>query len=259
MLEAKLTQGSVLKKVIEALKDLVNEANFNCDDHGIKVQAIDPSHVALISLLLKADGFEPYRCDRHLTLGLSLLSLNKILKCSGNDDSIVLKADDEAQTLGLTFSSQNETRVSEFDLRLINLDADDFGIPETKYDTVITMSSAEFFKICRDLSTLSDSIVIEVSKGSIKFGASGETGNGSTCIKPGNSSIDNDTVETVIRCASPITLRFAVKYLLSFAKATPLSPTVSLNISEGLPILIEYPINDMGHLQYFLAPKIDDE
>ena len=41
---------------------------------GISLQNMDSSHVALCSLKLKNDeqGFENYRCDRNLTLGLNL-------------------------------------------------------------------------------------------------------------------------------------------------------------------------------------------
>ncbi|KAJ9064422.1 proliferating cell nuclear antigen [Entomophthora muscae] len=259
MLEAKLIQGSVLKKVVDALKELVNEANFDCNDSGIQLQAMDQSHVALVSLLLRADGFDPYRCDRHLTLGISLVSLTKILKCSGNDDYITIKADDAGETLNLTFGSQKEDRISEFDLKLMSIDSDHLGIPDTKYDTVITMSSTEFMRICRDLSTISDSVTLDVSKGGIRFSTSGEHGNGSVFIKPGSSVDEDDSSTTTIRCGNPVSLKFALKYLLNFTKATPLSSTVTLSILENVPILVEYPIGDMGYLQFYLAPKIDEE
>ena len=64
MFEARLVQGSLLKKVLEAIKDLVTDANFDCSPTGFSLQAMDSSHVALVALMLKADGFEHYRCDR---------------------------------------------------------------------------------------------------------------------------------------------------------------------------------------------------
>jgi len=39
----------------------------------------------------------------------------------------------------------------------MDIDSDHLGIPETSYDAVVKMSSAEFQRICRDLSTLSES------------------------------------------------------------------------------------------------------
>jgi len=51
---------------------------------------MDSSHVALVSFHLDESGFSSYRCDRQITLGLSIENLSKILKCAANDDSITL-------------------------------------------------------------------------------------------------------------------------------------------------------------------------
>lgn len=37
MFEARLTSSAVLKKVLDAIKDLLNEATFDCSDSGIQV------------------------------------------------------------------------------------------------------------------------------------------------------------------------------------------------------------------------------
>jgi proliferating cell nuclear antigen PCNA len=72
MFEARLIEGSLLKKVMEAIKDLLNEASWDCSGNGMCLQAMDSSHVALVSLMLKSEGFENYRCDRNLSLGINL-------------------------------------------------------------------------------------------------------------------------------------------------------------------------------------------
>lgn len=73
MFEARLAQGSMLKKVIDSIKDLVENGNIECQESGITLQAMDSSHVALVALQLKKDGFEPYRCDRNISLGLNMV------------------------------------------------------------------------------------------------------------------------------------------------------------------------------------------
>ena len=72
MFEARLVQGSLLKKVLEAIKDLLNEGSFDCADSGILLQAMDNSHVSLVSLSLRKEGFDKYRCDRNLVMGMNL-------------------------------------------------------------------------------------------------------------------------------------------------------------------------------------------
>ena len=38
MFEARLTQGNALKLIIDAMKDLVQDANFECSDSEMSVQ-----------------------------------------------------------------------------------------------------------------------------------------------------------------------------------------------------------------------------
>lgn len=83
MFEARLAQGNVLKRLAEALKELVEKANFEITKEGIRLQAMDSSHVCLVHLELTADGFDFYRCDRPMQMGLDVGNLVKVLKCSG--------------------------------------------------------------------------------------------------------------------------------------------------------------------------------
>lgn len=40
---------------------------------------MDNSHVALVSVMLKASGFENYRCDRSMPLGINVRPLSALL------------------------------------------------------------------------------------------------------------------------------------------------------------------------------------
>ena len=75
MFEARLVQGSLIKKIVEAMKDLVTDANIDCSASGLSMQAMDSSHVSLCALLMRSDGFDHFRCDRNISLGISLGSL----------------------------------------------------------------------------------------------------------------------------------------------------------------------------------------
>lgn len=70
------------------------------------VQAMDSSHVSLVALVLNSEGFEHYRCDRSMSLGLNLASIAKVLKCAGNDDSVTLKGEDDSDTVSFVFENE---------------------------------------------------------------------------------------------------------------------------------------------------------
>ncbi|KAK4685731.1 proliferating cell nuclear antigen, partial [Tremellales sp. Uapishka_1] len=328
MLEARIKQASVLKKLLDAIKELVTDGNLDCTDEGIALQAMDNSHVALVSLKLVAEQFEQYRCDRNMPLGVNLQSLTKILKCAKDNDVVTLKAADDADSLGLVFESPKEDRVGEYEMKLMDIDQEHLGIPDTQYDATVTMSSAEFQRICRDLAALGESVKIEASKEGVRFSSEGEVGTGSVLLKqtagkdraaPKKSGaaskvkrdpdeedeeeeeeeeeedkpeVDeegeeeqeegdkskkrktangkpkaakkakkddtSDEVGVSIILEKQVCLTFSLKYLTNFAKSAPLCKEVSLNMSNEVPLLVQFDF-EQGSLQFFLAPKISDE
>jgi proliferating cell nuclear antigen len=258
MFEARLTNGSILKKLIESLKDLVNDANIDCSEEGLSIQAMDSSHVSLCAVALRADGFDHFRCDRDISLGFSSANLSKILKCADNGDVITLKAEDTADSLTLMFESANQDRISDFELKLMDIDADHLGIPDTEYKTTIRMPSAEFQRIIRDLQVLGDTCVISCTKEGVRFSVTGDLGTGNVLVRA-NAGVDKDEKDqVVIEMDEPVELTFALRYLNFFTKATTLGPVVVISMSPDVPIVVEYPIEQIGHIKYYLAPKIDD-
>jgi len=119
MFEARLVQGKIFKQIIEAIKDLVTSANFDCSQDEIGMQAMDSSHVSLVQISLRSTGFDHFRCDRTLALGVNSANLSKILKCAGNEDVLTLKSEDKAENLTLMFESPSQDRISDFGMFLI--------------------------------------------------------------------------------------------------------------------------------------------
>jgi len=259
MFQAKLHQAGLLKKILEAMKDLVTDTNFDCSASGISLQAMDSSHVSLVSLLLRENGFEDFRCDRPISLGLNLGSMAKILKCAGNDDSLTLKAEEDADTLSFTFESQKQDKLSEFSLKLLDIRGENLGIPDTEYKALIKMPSSEFQRICRDLTILGDTVTISVIKESVKFAVSGDLGSGTIQIKQSSSVDEKEDDSTTITMKEPVSLTFALRYLNFFTKATALSGSVTLSMSPEAPLVVEYKIEELGWLRFFLAPKIEED
>lgn len=118
---------------------------------------MDNSHVALVSMMLKAETFSPYRCDRNVALGVNLSSLTKVLRAAQNEDILTIKAEDAPDVLNLVFESSESDRLSEYDLKLMDIDQEHLGIPDTEYAATISMPSSEFRRICVDLMALSES------------------------------------------------------------------------------------------------------
>merc|ERR1712121_43500 len=209
-------------------------------------------------MLLRSEGFDTYRCDRNLSMGIKLPHMAKILKCAGNDDAITLKAGDNADVVTFMFESPNGEKVSDYEMKLMDLDTEHLGIPETDYSCVIKMPAAEFQRICRDLSQIGESVVICCTKEGVKFSANGDLGTGNIKLAQ-TANVDKEEEAVIIEMQEACTLTFALQYLNMFTKASCLASQVSLSMSPEVPLVVEYKIGDMGFVRYYLAPKIEDE
>ena len=107
--------------------------------------------------MLKSESFSPFRCDRNIALGINLTSLTKVLRAAQGSDILTLKAEDAPDVVNLVFESANSDRLSEYDLKLMDIDQEHLGIPETEYAATISLPSTEFQRICRDLMAISES------------------------------------------------------------------------------------------------------
>jgi len=139
----------------------------------------------------------------------------------------------------------------------MDIDSEHLGIPAAEYAVTVKMPSAEFRRICADLATIGDTVTIAVTKEGIKFSTNGDIGEANITIR--QTAGDNKDEMVAIELGEPVTLTFALRYLNSFTKATPLSEQVVISLHKDLPVIVQYIIPDVGHISYYLAPKIEDD
>mmetsp|Transcript_62443 Transcript_62443/g.92801 ORF Transcript_62443/g.92801 Transcript_62443/m.92801 type:complete len:172 (+) Transcript_62443:525-1040(+) len=143
------------------------------------------------------------------------------------------------------------------ELKLMDIDSEQLGIPDTEYKATVKMPSGEFQRIVRDMQVLGDTCTISVTKEGVRFSVSGDLGTGNVLVRS-NGVADKEEEQVLIDMDEPVELTFALRYLNFFTKATGLGPTVVISMSPEVPIVVEYPIEEVGHIKYYLAPKIDE-
>jgi len=178
---AHLQQSVLLKKVVDAMKDLCKDVNFDCSEKGLQVQSMDSSHVALVSLLLRESAFADFKCDRPTSLGMNVDSLAKILKMCGPSDSLKLKWQNGADTVGFQCESGGDDRIADFDLKLMQIESEHMEIPEQHYKVTAKLPSAEFQRICRDLKEFGETMQVKASKEGITFSVQGDQVAATSC------------------------------------------------------------------------------
>jgi len=178
---------------------------------------------------------------------------NRNIKCAGNDDVITLKADESTETLTFMFEAPSQDRIADFELKLMDINSETLGIPDTSYLCTIKIFSGEFQRIIRDHQVLGDTCVISCTKEGCRFSVSGDLGTGSVLLRNNAGTTEKEDDQVMIDMKEPVELTFSLRYLNFFTKATSSGPTVILSM------VVEYPIEETGHIEYYLPPKIDED
>lgn len=248
--------GGTLKALVEVMQEIVKEANMDFTPNGLSMQAMDSSHVCLLALHMPASSFTLFRCDDgDTTLGVSLHVLHKLLKSCSNEDIVTLHHSKE-DVLTLFFESPDGTRISNFEMKLMNIDSEMLQVPDTHFPVEVSMSSVLFAKICKDLKELDDVLTISVNpKSGVSFEVDGSISKGCVCIRSGT-----DTATTIrVDSTSCVRAVYSLRYLNMFARAASLTQTVSFKMSSELPLVTTYEMENMGNVAFFLAPKLSTD
>jgi proliferating cell nuclear antigen len=93
-------------------------------------------------------------------------------------------------------------------LSLFTIDSEHLDIPDTNYSSIITLSSNEFTRICKELFALSETVIIETTANYVKFIVSSEVIGGS--IKLENKEYDDKKEKFSIK------VKFLFLFLFNF-------------------------------------------
>jgi len=252
LLNIKTVQSNAIRTLIEVLKDVLNDINIIFDEFGIKIVAMDGSHVALIKLTLDAERFEEYYCPKRLLIGLSMGSLHKLVKSISNSDTVgFIIHKDTPHELGIQISNSDKNQVTLFNLKLLDIDHSEIGIPDVEIDCVITMPSHDFQRMCRDMSNISDALELTSKGTNLTLSCNGDFASQKTVIGEATHGLffNKSTKEE-------ITGKFSLKYINLFTKSTNLCNTIEIQLKNKYPLIMKYNVANLGEIKFCLAPKV---
>ena len=162
IVEAKTVQTNAIKQCNEALKEILTDANIEWNEKGLKIITLDPSNTILVHLKLEKENFEYFHCEKRMFIGINVLNLFKLLRTLTNNDALTLFIEaDNINQLGIRIENGEKNTLTTYYLNLIEVDETSYQIPPAQFESIITMPSNEFNKICRDMSNLTDIIEIK--------------------------------------------------------------------------------------------------
>ena len=255
LFEIRTVQAGAFRTLIEALKEILTEANLEFDQNGIKVMSVDETHTVLVYLRLHHDRFENFYCPAKYILGVNMIYFFKLIKTMGNNDSLTLYLPAaNPNKLGIRMENSEKSTVTNYFLKLFDTNVDEIQIPNLNFSNIIHMPSLDLQKICRDMNALGEKLDVEVtSSGSdLIFKCVGDFAEQETIISENNSTMKvqkgaNATNEIVQGI-------FQLKHLVLFTKCTSLCPSIELYLKNDYPLILKYTVANLGEVKLVLAP-----
>ena len=251
VIEIKTVQASTIKILIEALKEILSDTVFIVNDQGIKICTMESSMVILVHLKLEATKFEYFYCDGEKLLGINMLNLNKIIKTINNNDTLTLfMAVNECNHLGIKIENNEKNTLRMAKLNLLDLENSNMEIPPVSFNSVITLPSSDFQKICRDLHNLSEFVELKNINEKLVFSCKGDFCTQEIVINDSEQmSVEQTTQNEIYQGV------FNLKYLVMFTKCTNLSNVIELYLKNDYPLIIQYSVGSLGVIKLCLAPQ----
>ena len=255
ILEFHTVQAAAFRILIEALKEILTDANFEFDEHGLKIVAMDSTHTVLVHLRINSENLEKYVCKKKLLLGINLLNFYKLMKIIGNNDILKLYVTEENTcVLNIEIENSEKNSITKFNLNLMDLNDNELQVPSPEFESVITMPSIDFQKICRDMSNIAEEIEIKSIGKQLIFSCDGQFAHQETCIGASNNGLTfHQSDENIIQGI------YSLKYLVLFSKCTNLCNSVELFLKNDYPLITKYSIASLGEIKLCLAPKFEDD
>lgn len=249
--EAQLGQAKVLERLFGALLPSFPEVTLQILDGGVNIQTWDSLNMLMVAVRLDGNGFERFRADQRLDMGVDVAKIVKVFECAGDDDAVTLHDNDDK--LDLVFKSPDQKRSATFSVQLKDLESENLGIPEYEHNTcTVSMPSREFQRIIEHLFVLGETLLLSCVEEGVTFGVNGEGVDGNVMIQKEEDQVKIETQEDIAQA-------FELGYLNNFTNASSLGPTVTLKMNLEGALAVEYRIEDWGYIKYYLAPKIGPE
>ena len=241
-MKLELSNNKIVKDCLETICLIIDELTFECDNDGVRLRALDRSHITFIDLEWKSSMFDAYECKEPCSFCVDASELLKIIKRIKSDDILTIRLDEG--NLILTYSGDS-TRT--FKLRLIDIEYETPTPPSIEYPVTLDIPVGVFADAITDAELYGEKISLSVDNDYFITSADGELGLNH------NRYLHGESIGDYVKST------YSIPKIKEMLKAKNLSHEVKIGLGDDVPLKLEYhgPMNDY-RLGFLLAPRLEN-
>jgi proliferating cell nuclear antigen len=233
------------------------ETNITFEPDGMRIINMDKSHTILVHLFLAAQNFEFYECKKDkIIIGVNMFHLFKLINTIENDETLTIYIENSdyvdgiVSYLSLKYENGEIKQCKTQKLRLIEPDPEELQYPDVTFSSIINLPSADFQKIIRDLSCISEKLEIKSVGNELIFKCSGQFASAEIHRAESDGSMGFISKQDSSKI---IQGEFSLKNLGYFIKCTNLCQQIEVYLENDLPLVVKYNVASLGVIRMCLA------
>ncbi len=214
-----------LKEIADLLNTVVTEAKFKIDSSGISVIAVDPAHVAMISINVPKDVFSEFQTDGEEEIALDVERLKSVIRLANSNDMVSLAKEKEK----LKFEINNIVKsISLLDNSTVTTPR----IPQINSEFFVVLGKTELERGLKAAEDVSDSIKFSLTSEDFRARSMSDS-------EESEMVLTKDMIKE-IQCSTPIKSSYPLEYLLKLVKSLASTEDLKLSFKDDYPLTIEF-------------------
>jgi len=186
-----------------------------------------------------------------------MFHLFKLINSIDNDDTLSIYIENSdyydgiVSHLALKFENGDIKQCKTQKLKLIEPEQDELEVPDVKFSSIINLPSADFQKIIRDLSCISDKLEIKSVGNELIFKCHGQFASAEI-----HRAESDGSMGFIVKQDSSKVIQgeFSLKNLGYFIKCTNLCSQIEIYLENDLPLIVKYDVASLGSIRLALVP-----
>ncbi|CAL5340063.1 unnamed protein product [Camellia sinensis] len=248
MLEFKLVQGNLLKKVVSPLVHIATRATVIATPESISLQTSSPNLMVIAVARINSYRFDRFYTGQSCSVGIELNALDAILSTTDDDESITVRSLFLENLVSFTFrigihqTRTEEAYVVQIPNNHVNIDESEYN-----YDVAVGIPSEEFRHILLYFRSFrGGAVFVSVTDSQVRFRSVGRE---IILIKENGDCIIGGVEESDGECR----LRLNLYTMNSIFEASQHSPTAWLFGSQDAPDMLNCPVEQLGNIFYYFV------
>ena len=248
-MKLKIDKAGDMKRSIDGISVLVDEAEFIAGAEGLSLKATDPSQISMVEFMMNKSGFQEYKAKEGENIGLDLSYLSQILGRASATDQLEMSTNEEKTRLQLKFTGKSS---KSFSMPLLDLSQSKLPNPKIEFDAELKIESSVLTDALKDAQLISNHVTLGVNPDAFYVRAESSKGNLYNETQKSEKSVKDFTAKGSAKSMFPL------EYLQDMLKAAGSDTDVTLKLKNDAPLELSYMVGKAS-LKYFLAPRIESE